>query len=64
MEVCEIVIFVKKGWIGLGIGIKFFVVIKVVVILFGYSWINVNICLDNDSGLVYYIVKGFKDYDC
>lgn len=62
VEAAEISSFVKIGRAGLGIGSSLFESTKTAARQLGYRWINANIRSDNESGLIYYQSRGFRDY--
>lgn len=61
-EACDIGTFVKEGQTGLGIGSALFEQSRSAARRLGYAWINANIRADNESGLIYYQSRGFRDW--
>lgn len=61
-EATNIATFVKVGQTGLGIGSALFNATAKKAKELGFVWINANIRSDNESGLVYYQSRGFRDY--
>ena len=58
----DIATFVRMGQTGLGIGSRLFDATRQAAEQLGYNWINATIRADNESGLIYYQSRGFRDW--
>jgi L-amino acid N-acyltransferase YncA len=58
----DIATFVRVGQTGLGIGSRLFEATRQAAERLGYKWINATIRSDNESGLIYYQSRGFRDW--
>ena len=58
----DIATFVRMGQTGLGIGSRLFDATRQAAERLGYKWINATIRSDNESGLIYYQSRGFRDW--